>query len=113
MGYTQLDKESIIDSGNAIAALLNASNIMLNGKFGNVKKIGYADSTDELVFETHDRKVIIFPRVNFGVADWDEDENDAPFYLVMDGDDIVHLFRFLSQKGNVSLEVMQKLKELL
>jgi hypothetical protein len=111
MGYVPLDKDAAIVSGNAIADLLSRTLIKLNGEC-NVQSVGYADATDELVFIRKDKEPVIIPRENFGVADWDEDEDGQSFYMVMDGQDIVHLFVFYKAR-NESLEIMRQLKELL
>lgn len=98
-----------IESGNAIAAYLNTVIIVVNGMH-TVEEVAYADSTDEIVFKLggESPKAIIFPRANFGMADWDEDHNDEAFYIVLDNEDIHHLMKFYR---NDSLEIMRQLKE--
>lgn len=111
MGYQELDRNEIIASGNAVADLLSRTFIKLNGEC-NVQSVGYADATDEIVFDRKGNEPVIIPRVNFAVADWDEDEDGQSFYMVQDGQDITHLFVFYKAR-NESLEIMRQLKELL
>lgn len=112
MGYTPLDKDAAIASGNAIAALLSGCLIKLDGELNWAGKVGYADATDELVFSGPAQEPVIIPRENFAVADWDEDTDEQVFYMVQDSQDVTHLLMFFKSR-NVSLEVMQELKELL
>lgn len=97
-----------IESGRAIALLLNSVTIIVNGA-DIVERVGYADSTDELVFTLDEAdRSIIFPRDSFAMADWDEDHNDDSFYIVLDNANIHHTMKFYR---NDSLELMRQLKE--
>ncbi|BBA65170.1 predicted ORF [Xanthomonas phage XacN1] len=98
-----------IESGRAIALLLASVTIIVNGAT-LVESVGYSDATDQIIFyvgEDND-SIIIFPRENFAVADWDEDHNDDSFYIVLDVEDIHHTMKLYR---NDSLEIMRQLKE--
>lgn len=110
MGYTPLDKVQACNSGHAIAEWLNQNLVILNYKHV-VQSFAYADATDSIIATVGDN-FVIFPRENFGVADWDENDEDAPFdtsfYMVLDSDDIVHIFQFYTPN---SQEIMREVKE--
>lgn len=104
MGFKPMDA---IASGRAIAELLNTVTIERDGYF-DVVSVGYADSTDEIVLNLINSDGVIIPRTNLGVADWDEDHNDQPLYVVQDNQDVTHVLKFYR---NDSLEIMRQVKE--
>lgn len=106
MGFEPVDK---IKSGRAIAALLNTFVIELDGYF-DVRRVDYADSTDEFVLTRANGEFVIIKRDSLGMADWDEDHNDQPLYVVQDNTDVTHILKFYR---NDSLEIMRQVKELL
>lgn len=104
MGFNAVDKTA---SGRAIAELLNAVTIECDGYF-DVVNVGYADSTDEIVLNCVSGDYVIIPRETLACADWDEDHNDQPLYVVQDNMDVTHILKFYR---NDSLEIMRQVKE--
>lgn len=96
-----------IESGRAIAELLNTVIIERDGYF-DVVSVDYSDSTDEIMLNLINSDSVIIPRTNLGMADWDEDHNDQPMYVVQDNQDVTHVLTFYR---NDSLEIMRQVKE--
>jgi len=102
-----------IESGHAIAQILNSATIIIN-TIDVVDEVVYYEATDTIQFHLSEGRTIVFSRESFAVADWDEDHTDDSFYVVLDTENIHHTMKFyraVTVYRNESLEFMRQVKE--
>ena len=105
-----MDKENVAESGYSMISILNEYLTILNYHVV-VLRFSYDSETDCINAHSIDTE-ISFPRKNFSVADWDANDtdtkmHDASFYMILDNDDIVHIFNFFKAD---SREIMKQLR---